>query len=497
MKDQLPALIILAPLIVASLAPLIALLSARLLRMTAVGAILASFLCSVFALIRTLSEGRWSYWFGGWEPPWGIEYVVDPLSAGMAVLITFIGMVVAVYVGPFIKPDASRLRKGIIHSLYLLMITGLLGMALTGDFFNLFVFLEIASLSAYALVVLGGPRATVSAFYYVLVGSVGAFLYLLGVGYLYAMTGTLNMADLGERIQPLADSPAVITAIVMITLGIALKMALFPMHGWLPGVYTYAPPPITAFFSGVVGKVYAYVLLRFFFFTFGFDYGPIPDILNMLGIAAAVGIIVASVMAIGRNDFRSMLAYSSVAQIGYVVLGLAIGNSPALLGAVLHMLNHAFMKCCLFFAAGGVKWKTGEHSLPMYAGLGKTMPLSMGALTISALSMIGLPPTAGFFSKWYLLQGAVAANMWPYVVVIVIGSLLSAVYFFRVIEQIYLKKRRAEDPGEDPVKKKYRWELPAAILIPIVIMGIGILILGIFNESIVTHVLQYALPGGR
>jgi multicomponent Na+:H+ antiporter subunit D len=511
MKEQLPALIVLIPLSVAALAPLIAYLSVRYLQLTVIGAIIASFISSVVALIRTLSEGPWSYWFGRWEPPWGIEYVIDPLSAGMAVLITFIAAVVAFYLGPFFSRGVSWLRKGILNSLYLLIITGLTGIVLTGDLFNLFVFIEISSIAAYALVASGGPRAAVSSFYYVLVGTVGASFYLLGVGFLYAMTGTLNMADLAGILEPLENSQAVIAAIVMMAVGMGLKMALFPMHGWLPGVYTYAPPPLTAFLAAVMGKVFAYVLLRLFFFIFGEGYGPVPAILNALGVAAAAGIIVASVMAVGQKDFRRMLAYSSVAQVGYIVLGLAIGNAVAIIGALLHMLNHAFMKCCLFFVAGGVKWKTGEHYIEKYVGLNKKMPLSMGALLIAAISMIGLPPAAGFFSKWYLAQGAIAAGMWHYVIVIVVGSLLSAVYFFKVIEHVYLKKpEKEENEGGRPVHTTFWYartenprsgeffrELPAALLIPIIVMAVGILVLGIFNESIVTHVLQYALPEGK
>jgi len=503
MREQIPVLIVLIPLSAAALAPLFASLSVRLVRLTTIGAIVASLICSVFALIRALSEGPWSYWFGGWEPPWGIEYVIDPLGAGMAVLITFIALVVAFYTIPFFHHDTSPLRKGMLLSLFLLIVTGLTGIVLTGDLFNLFVFIEISALATYALVATGGPKAAVASFYYVLVGTVGASLYLLGVGYLYAMTGSLNMADLSEILPSLENSQAIVTALVLIAIGMALKMGLFPMHGWLPSVYVYAPPPLTALLSSVNGKVFTYVLLRLFFFTFGADYGPVPDILRALGIAAAVGVIVASVTAIGQTDFRRLLAYSGISQVGYIVIGLSTGNAIALLGSLLHMLNHAFMKCCLFFVAGGVQWKTGEdvkwktgiYEVHMYAGINKVMPLSMIALLISAFSMIGLPPTAGFFSKMYLTQGAIEAGQWHYAAVIIVGSLLSAVYFFKVIEQVFLKNQDG-DLTEIIKEKKLFWELPATILIPIVMLGIGIILLGIFNQTIITNILQYALPGG-
>lgn len=498
MKEHLPILIVAIPACVALLAPLIAFLSIWLLRCSVIGSLLISHICAVITLVEVLSNGMWRYWFGGWEPPWGIEYVIDPLGAGMAVLITFISFVVSIYSGPFFKDDASWLRKGMIYSLYCLVTIGLTGIVLTGDVFNLYVFLEIASLSTYALVASGGPKAAVSAFYYILVGTIGASLYLLGIGYLYAVTGSLNMADLVQLLPPLMHSPAVMTAIVMLVVGLGIKMALFPLHGWLPDVYTYAPPPITALISSIMTKVFAYVLLRLLFFIFGPAFGPIPAVLQIIGLAAAIGIIAASVMAIGQKDFRRMLAYSSVAQIGYIVVGLSIGNTLALTGAILHILNHSFMKCCLFMVAGGIKWKTGEHAIDKYTELGKRLPLTMGAFLIAAISMVGLPPTAGFFSKWYLAQGALAAGLWPYVIVIIVSSLLNAVYFFRVIEQVYLKKRDPAEPVETkvPQDRQCRWELPVSILVPVVLMGVGILVVGIFNEPIVTQVLLHAIPGG-
>ncbi len=490
MREQLPALIIIAPLLVALIAPLISCVSTKALRVVVIGTLLVSCMSALSVLIRVLSEGTFHYQFGGWAPPWGIEYVLDPLSSGIATLISFISLVVIIYSGPFFNGE-TKLRSGIIHALYCLLTTGLMGMVLTGDIFNLYVFLEISSLSAYALIASGGYKATVAAFRYLLIGTVGASFYLLGIGYLYAVTGTLNMADLVQKLQPLMDSPVIFTAVAMLVAGMGIKMALFPMHGWLPDSYTYAPPPVTAFISGVMTKVSAYVLFRFFFYIFGAASGPVSAALNIIGWAAAIGIIFGSVMAITQTDFRRMLAYSSIAQIGYIILGLAIGNTFALIGAILHFLNHAVMKSCLFLVAGGVKWKTGEHAIEKYAELSRRMPLTMGAFLIAALSMVGLPPTAGFFSKWYLVLGAMETGMWPYIIVIIISSLLNAVYFFRVIEHVYMKKATPE--MKIPEKGG---ELPVAMLVPIVVLGAGILIIGILNEPIATQILQYALPGG-
>ncbi len=494
MMEQLPALLILILLLTALASPFLSYISGRIVRWTALAAMFAAACCAIGTLIRVLAEGTWHYSFGGWEPPWGIEYVVDPLGGGMAVLIAIIGFLVLVYSGPYLKEE-NGLRIGTFHALYLLLATGLMGMVVTGDVFNLYVFLEISSLSAYGLIAAGGYKAVAAAFRYLLIGTVGASLYLLGIGYLYSVTGSLNMADLAQKILLIADSQAVLIAVVMIMLGMGIKMAMFPLHGWLPDSYTYAPPPAAAFISGVMTKVSAYVLFRFFFYIIGAMNGPIPGALQVLGVAACLGIILGSVMAIAQSDFRRMLAYSSVAQVSYVTLGLAIGNVYGLIGAMLHILNHAIMKSCLFLVAGGVKYKTGEHGIEKYAELYEKMPLTMGTFMIAALSMVGIPPTAGFFSKWYLALGAIDKGMWVFVVVIAVSSLLNAVYFFRVIEQVYMRRsKKPEDTGKSAWKISA--ELPLTMLLPILVLGVSIVVFGVFNEQIVTNILQYALPGG-
>ena len=492
MREQLPALIVVVPLVAAVLAPLVGYFSKTLVRLLTILALLIANIGAVSVLIRVINEGTIHYHFGGWEPPWGIEYVYDPLSSIMALLVAFVALVVAVYAGPFLEKDA-RFKTGVFYSLFLLLSVGLLGMMVTGDAFNLYVFLEISSLAGYALIAAGGKKATVAAFRYLLIGTIGASFYLLGIGYLYGVTGSLNMTDLAQLLVPLMDSPAVIVAIIMIVVGLGIKMAMFPLHGWQPDAYTYAHPAASALIAGVMAKVPAYAALRFFFFVMAASAGPVQKALEIMGLLAAVGIVVGSIMAIAQKDFRRMLAYSSVAQIGYIIVGFAIGNSLALIGAILHIINHAIMKASLFMVAGGVKWRTGEHCVEKYMELNKKMPLTMGVLIIAALSMVGLPPTAGFFSKWYLVLGAVEEGMWFYVAIIILSSLLNAVYFFRILENVYMKKSTTE------VMDKYSgkmFELPLQMLVPIIVLGLGILILGIFNEPIVSQIIQFAIPGG-
>jgi multicomponent Na+:H+ antiporter subunit D len=487
MSAHVPVLIVLAPLVGAAATPLVAFASARLAHALALAAIAASLLSAATALARTLGDGTIRYYLGGWPPPWGIEYVIDPLSGGMAVLVAGLSLIVVVYAGPCVS--GGRRDIGAFYALYLLLTAGLLGMVVTGDLFNLYVFLEISSLSAYALLASGGGRSAVASYRYLLLGTVAGSFYLLGLGYLYAVTGTLNMADTAARLPAVAASPAVGVAIALITVGLGIKMAVFPLHGWLPDAYTYAPAPVTAFVAGVMTKVSAYAMLRILYFVL-FSGAVTGDALRLLGWAAAAATVAGSVMALAQTDVRRILAYSSVGQMGYIVLGMSIGTPLALTGTLLHILNHAVMKSCLFLSAGGVFFRTGVTDTGGYRGAARRVPVTMAVFTIAAASMVGLPPTAGFFSKWYLMLASIEDGLWPFAIVLVASSLMSAVYLFRVVERAYFGDH-ADDAA--PSGGMLR-ELPLGMLAPMILLAAAILLLGVFNQSVVTHIIAFALP---
>ena len=492
--DQLPILIVIIPLISALLVPLAGQLRREVSFVLAVGAVAASFACSLGTLASVLSGGTIHYWLGGWEPPWGIEVVVDHLNAYIAVVVSGISLVVSVY---SLRSVEKEIPDRFVHfyCILLLLVTGLLGMVVTGDLFNLYVFLEISSITAYALITIGEDGAPLAAFNYVILGTIGASLYLLGVGYLYIMTGSLNMADLSKLLPDLYGSPVIRVAFAFIVVGLGIKIALFPLHMWLPDAYTYAPSSVSAFIAPLMTKVGAYALIRIMFTVFepSFSFEVLP-VGTILAVVAGIAIIVGSVMAIAQSDLKRMLAYSSVSQIGYIVLGIALGNRLAIIGAYLHILNHALMKGCLFMVSGSLMFRRGMRDIFRLRGVHRAMPWTMAAFVIAALSMIGIPPTAGFFSKWYLLLGTIEAGQWALAAVILVSSLLNAVYFFRVIENAYLEPDHLHE--DEHLKEETGSEAPMSMLVPTLIMAVAILLVGLSSGKIITGVLESAVPKG-
>jgi multicomponent Na+:H+ antiporter subunit D len=396
---------------------------------------------AVALLMRVLEVGQIGYTMGGWPPPWGIELRLDALNALVALIVTGIGAIVMPFAGPSARTEIRPESTSLFYCLFLLTYTGLLGITVTGDIFNMFVFLEISSLSTYALIALGKDRRALTAAYqYLIMGTIGATFFLIGVGLLYSLTGTLNIADLATRLADVAGTRTAHTAFAFLVAGLGLKLALFPVHLWLPNAYTSAPSAVSAFIAATATKVAVYVMIRVLFTVFGaaysFGYMPLQPILIGLSL---LGIVVTSIVACNQNNAKRLLAYSSVAQIGYMVVGFSMASVAGLTAAITHLFNHALMKGALFLALGAVAFRIGSTRIRDLEGLGHAMPWTMSAFALGGLSLIGVPLTAGFIGKWYLIVAALEQGWW-WVAAIVLGtSLIAVMYVWRIVEAAWFR----------------------------------------------------------
>jgi multicomponent Na+:H+ antiporter subunit D len=462
--DQLPVLQIMIPFLAG---PLIVLFGSRALAWPmAFAASLAALVIAVLLLLQVIDGGFISYHLGGWAPPIGIEYRIDAANALVLVLIAAIAVVVLPFAKVSVAAEIPRRHHALFYAMFMLCFTGLMGVVITGDAFNVFVFLEISSLSTYVLVAKGAgkdKRALSAAYDYLIMGTIGATFFVIGLGFLYMATGTLNMADLADRIALLGPNRTVQAGFAFIVIGMALKAAMFPLHHWLPNAYNYAPSAVTVFLAATATKAAVYVMLRFMFSVFQPDFVADSGVATyIIGPLAVLAMFVASFIAVFQNNFKRMLAYSSIAQIGYMLLGISFFNHNGLTATMVHLFNHGITKAALFMAVGALVLRTGTTFYDRIAGMGRVMPFTGAAVVVAGLSLIGVPGTAGFISKWVLVQAAFDNGLWWMALAIMASSLLAVIYVWRVIEALYLQA-----PNPDAVHK----EAPLMMIVPIWIMA--------------------------
>jgi len=451
LAEHLPALQVVVPLLTAPIAA--ALRPRDLAWLVACAASITAFAISVALTVAVLdgpADTALRYDMGGWPAPFGIQLVVDSLSALVLLVITGSSTLALLAGRRAMAADVEQHRQPLFYAAWLTALAGLCGITVTGDAFNIFVFMEISSLATYVIIAAGTERrALTSVFKYLITGTVGATFYLIGIGLVYMMTGTLNLEDMESRI---ADAPArgpVLAAAGFITVGLALKAAVFPLHVWLPNAYAYAPHTVTAFIAASSTKVALYVLLRFDFMVFQHNLAEhASQFAGFLLPLAVAGVLFGSSVALFETHLKRLLGYSSVAQIGYIVLGAAMLDRPGLTAAALHMFNHALAKGALFLAVICLGLRLGSVKLRSLQGVGRAMPWTMAAFAIAAASLIGIPGTAGFISKWYLVSAALGQGPWAVVLVavIVVSSLLAVAYLWRVLEPAYF----ADPPSAGP-----------------------------------------------
>jgi multicomponent Na+:H+ antiporter subunit D len=462
-SEQLPILVVVVPMFIA---PLLALVSSsgRLPWLIATATSAVTFAIAIGLVSQVMATGTIYYELGNWPVPFGIGLAIGPFSALMVLIVSGASLAALVAGAQSMDAEVGPSHQSLLYSCWLLAMTGLIGIAVTGDAFNIFVFMEISSLASYVMVANGPNRKSLTAsFNYLVTGTMGATFYLIGVGYLYMMTGTLNIADMADRLADVSDTLPVLIAGGFLVLGLALKAALFPMHAWMPNAYQFAPTPVAIFFAACSTKVALFVMLRFEFVVLLPNLGEQAYFLSSLLIPLCVAaFLVGSAVAMFERDLKRMLGYSSVAQIGYIVLAISLASSAGVTAAVLHFFNHALIKSALFVAVAGIVLRFGTANLDQLAGLGRRMPLTMLGFVLAGLSLIGVPLTAGFISKWYLIQAVLEESGLGILLTILIltSSLMAVVYIWKVVEVAYFKT-----PAVGKLEDIKRHEAPLPLLI--------------------------------
>jgi multicomponent Na+:H+ antiporter subunit D len=462
-------------------------------------------LCLLVMAIACIGQSR-SYEIGKWSIPLGINLVLDGLSSLMLLAIGVVSSAAMLFSARYMERYTAKAKY---LSLFLLMVAGMNGVVLSGDIFNLFVFLEIASLASYALVGFGCEHEELEAsFKYMVLGSIGSILVLFAVALVYGNTGTLNMAYIGKTIQETGLNKGLSFAIALFVTGFGLKAALVPFHAWLPDAHPSAPAPISAMLSGILIKVLGvYALARIVFNVFGVSVS-IGWLLVALGLLSMVA---GAFLAFGQWDFKRLLAYSSISQIGYVVLGIGLGAlilaragdnagptqlawaSLALLGGVFHLVNHAVYKSLLFLSSGSVEMATGTRQMKEMGGLAEKMPVTRTTCTVASAAIVGVPPFSGFWSKLILVWAAIQAHFIWVAAIIVFVSMCTLIMYLKVQRYVFL--------GELPESLQQTRENSGSMLLPMVglaclcvLMGLLVLVPGL-KQGILDPAVQVLSEG--
>src|SRR6056300_627025 len=450
---NLPILVVLTPLMMSLIVVLISnnFLSWLLTLFTTLITLIFSLLLYQEVYLHTAI----SYALGNWVPPLGIEYLIDKVSIIPIIIIALISFLATFFASKIMPAEINNSSISKVYSLWLLAIAGLIGLVTTGDAFNLFVFLEISSLASVALVAMGGQKdkqALVAAYNYLILGAIGATFYVIGVGLLYGITGTLNLADLSNRIAEISDNKALIAGFGFMVIGIMLKAAVFPLHIWLPRAYAYAPSAVSVLLAATATKASLYILAKILFSVFDISDNLVTYTLQYIILPLSIlAMFAGTIMAIYEKDIKRLLAHSSIAQIGYITLAFAIGTKASVAAGFIHLFNHALIKGALIMAITSMGFYINKRiTINNLSGLGRAMPITFVCFVICSLSLAGIPLTAGFISKLYIIKASISADGIWIAFLILASSALSVVYLWKMIEALWFH----ESPKEPNIKEK-------------------------------------------
>ena len=405
-------------------------------------AMLTSCVTSFFTLRQLGARSELSYPFGGWDAPVGIEYSIDHLNGVLLFFISVVGLLLTLFYSGSLKWDLKGSRHYFFYIAFLLTFAGLAGVIATADAFNAFVFIEISSLGTYILVALGkDKRALLASYKYLIFGTIGATFFVLGVGILFVLTGSLNFLDISNRLESLEQSAAHFTAMSFIIIGLLTKSAVFPLHAWLPTSYKYAPALVTCFFSAISTKVSLYLLIRMLF-----DVGNVNSLIgraiieDIFFFLALISIFFGSFAAYFEKDIKKLFAYSSISQVGIILIGISVATVDGLTASLAHFINHGLTKGFIFIIVCFLGSVLGGTSFKRFAGIGRIYPVLSGLLVFGCFSLIGVPGTPGFITKFTLISSLVSNGNLILAFSVLLLSILSAAYCWRIVELIYFEE---------------------------------------------------------
>ncbi len=482
--SSLPALIILAPFVASVIVFFLTRYRVRLGEYFTIGTIAIMFL-AIFSMYDTVRAGKVIFSrFEFFAIPFSLYFRMDTLSFFLCLLIAFLWLIAGIHSIGYMAKEHAHDRY---YAFYLVALGGCMGTVFAGDLLGLFVFFEIMAISSYVLVAHEEhPYAMFAGAKYLFM-SIGAGLAIFfGLAITYHLAGTLTLDGFG-LIQEVSTFS--LAAFIGFLLGFGVKAGIFPVHIWLPDAHPAAPSPVSALLSGVMIKVGAYGLIRVFYQVYGFEYIRAVGWDQIALVLSTITILLGSALALLQDDLKKRLAYSSIAQIGYIVLGISLLSERAFTGALYHIFSHAFMKGCLFLIAGALIVKAGERRISYLGGIGRKMPITMIAFTICSLSMVGIPPFNGFVSKWQLSLGALDIGQPFYVGLLIVSSLLNSAYYFPIVVAAFFGTPKSEEEAEGdkqapeqghhvdahdaPDKGIKLTEAPLSMLVPIAILAVG------------------------
>ena len=483
---HLPVMLLLILLITAFIVPLLGMKRERFAFIITTAALLALFMSAMTLLFFVRAHGPFSYFLGSWPPPWGIEFIVDYLAVYVLITLGAIALLVMIYGAIDLKHEINKTVRNWYYSLYLLLLFALSGLALSNDLFNIFVFMEISAIASCGIIsIKGDQRCAEASFKYLILSALGSGCFLLAVAMLYMVTGHLNLLYIAAELPEILSLYPynILIALSLIIVGLGVKAALFPLHVWLPDAHSAAPTPSSAVLSALVIKIYAVVLIKIFA-VFPAELFDVVPVLEIVLILSAMAVIAGSVFAMLQDDIKKMLACSSIAQIGFVFMGIGMFEGQALIGGILHIFNHAVVKAMLFLAAGLIIYATGIRRISEFKGLGMRLPLTMSAFIVGAIAMVGIPGTSGFISKWFLVLGALESGKSLYIVAILLSSLLNGIYYFPIVITAFF--------GSEPQPNTERSDLPWCMLAPVLILAGATIFFGFYPRPLVI-LLQQAI----